>query len=592
MLFAFCTQGEENFMSDITPTSVFVVSGGAKGITARCVEHLAAVYGCRFILMGRSALTPEPAWAADATDEAALKKAAMAHLQASGQKPTPPEVNRLSRAVLSSREIQQTLVTVQANGGQAAYISADITDAEAVREALDGAQAQVGAITGIIHGAGNLADKLIENKTQKDFESVYAAKVDGLENLLQAIPNQQIAHLVLFSSVAGFFGNVGQADYAIANEVLNKAAHLFKRAHPACHVVSINWGPWDAGMVTPQLKAYFAENGIQLIPVNVGAHLLAEELARVPADDAVQIVVGSGIAPSQTPLGGDLKTYTIHRQLTLEESPFLQDHVVDGKAVLPMASAFSWICNTAAGLFPGYYAFSFEDYRVLKGVVFEEATTDQYTLTITELSKAEDAIEVSAKVSSQPAGAKLPRFYYSARIKLVRKKPPMPPIDSFDLTPVDDLPGHQFYDDYTLFHGFAFKGVERVLSITEERVTMQCRLPVVPTAYQGQYPVESFNYFMTDIGLQAMGIYAKWRYGAGSLPLRAGSGEHYADVGWGDEFFVTLDIHSAAPTGLVTTIQIHDKDGRMYQTVRHSEITISKNLNDLFRRNKLPKVLG
>jgi hypothetical protein len=38
---------------------------------------------------------------------------------------------------------------------------------------------------------------------------------------------------VLFSSIVGFFGNVGQSDYAIANEILNKSAHLIKRKYPS-----------------------------------------------------------------------------------------------------------------------------------------------------------------------------------------------------------------------------------------------------------------------------------------------------------------------------------------------------------------------
>ncbi|MCK4826528.1 beta-ketoacyl synthase, partial [bacterium] len=38
----------------IDPASVFVVSGGAKGVTAECVAKLASLYRCKFILLGRS----------------------------------------------------------------------------------------------------------------------------------------------------------------------------------------------------------------------------------------------------------------------------------------------------------------------------------------------------------------------------------------------------------------------------------------------------------------------------------------------------------------------------------------------------------
>ena len=148
---------------------------------------------------------------------------------------------------------------------------------------------RLGPITGIIHGAGTLADKRIENKTEKDFETVYAAKVHGLENLLDCVPINQLQHLILFSSVAGFYGNIGQADYAIANEILNKAAYLVKRYAPACHVISVNWGPWDAGMVTPELKRYFEQHQIKVIPIDTGTQMLVEEL-ECGAHDVVQVV--------------------------------------------------------------------------------------------------------------------------------------------------------------------------------------------------------------------------------------------------------------------------------------------------------------
>lgn len=121
--------------------------------------------------------------------------------------------------------------------------------------------------------------------------------------MLEAIPVSELHHLVLFSSVAGFFGNVGQTDYAIANEILNKTAHLYGKRYPHLKIVSINWGPWDAGMVTPQLKAYFAENHIQVIPLDTGAAMLIHELENQRGDNAVQVVVGSGIAfPPHSPI--------------------------------------------------------------------------------------------------------------------------------------------------------------------------------------------------------------------------------------------------------------------------------------------------
>jgi hypothetical protein len=131
-----------------------------------------------------------------------------------------------------------------------------------------------GDITGLIHGAGVLADQFIEQKTLTDFERVYSTKVTGLLSMLGCCQNDKIQHLVLFSSLAGFYGNSGQSDYAIANEILNKTAFRFKALNPETQVLSFNWGPWNGGMVTPLLKKMFTDRGVYIIAIDAGAQLL------------------------------------------------------------------------------------------------------------------------------------------------------------------------------------------------------------------------------------------------------------------------------------------------------------------------------
>jgi NAD(P)-dependent dehydrogenase (short-subunit alcohol dehydrogenase family) len=283
--------------AQIDSSTVFVVSGGARGITAQCTIRLAREYRCRWILLGRSPLIdPEPDWAIGFEREADLKKQIMRSLAEQGEKPTPLAVQKSYKKISASREIRHTLKMLEEVGSQAEYLNVDITDITTLQPQLVAATERLGPVTGIIHGAGNLADKLIEKKTSEDFETVYAAKVTGLENLLTCIPPKQLDYLVLFSSVAGFYGNAGQTDYAIANEILNKSAHLIKQKYPGCHVVSINWGPWDSGMVTPELKKIFAERQIEVIPIEVGAQLLVEELQDCHRE-TVQVVMESPLMP-------------------------------------------------------------------------------------------------------------------------------------------------------------------------------------------------------------------------------------------------------------------------------------------------------
>src|SRR5262249_21220011 len=143
---------------------------------------------------------------------------------------------------------------------------------------LDEARRAYGPIRGVVHGAGVLADAHIEDKTPEQFDAVYQTKVDGLMGLLAATATDDLRAVVLFASSTARFGRVGQVDYASASEVRNRSACHEAARRPGCRVVSMNWGPWDGGMVTPALKQLFAGEGIGVIPLEAGANLLIDEL--------------------------------------------------------------------------------------------------------------------------------------------------------------------------------------------------------------------------------------------------------------------------------------------------------------------------
>ncbi|MBD0262875.1 MAG: SDR family NAD(P)-dependent oxidoreductase, partial [Tolypothrix sp. Co-bin9] len=414
-------------------TSVFLVSGGARGITAQCVIKLAQHQPGKFILLGRSAIAQsEPDFAQDCFEEAVLKKRIMENILSQGEKPTPMSVQKIYNSIISSLEIKQTISTIQKAGSTAEYISVDVTDPIALQEKIAAVVKRTGAVTGIIHGAGNLADKLIEKKTEQDFEKVYTAKVKGLENLLACVHPSQLQHLVLFSSVAGFYGNIGQTDYAIANEILNKSAHLIKQKYPDCHVVAINWGGWDSGMVTPELKKAFAERGIDIIPVEVGTKMLVKELNSVNRA-TTQVIIGSPITPPPAELDSELRTYRIRRKMTLEANPFLVDHTIAGSQVLPATCAMSWMINACEELYPGYTYNNCREFKVLKGITFNETLASEHILELQEIAKVgSQSIEFQATIlSKNPQGRT--HYHFKAFVTLLRKMPAVPIYDGLNL---------------------------------------------------------------------------------------------------------------------------------------------------------------
>ncbi len=564
--------------------TVFVVSGGARGITAHCAIRLAERFQSRFILLGRSACAPEPAWASGAGDETALKQQAMQAMLAQGQKPKPAQVQKAAEGVLATREIQGTLDAIAKAGGSAQYFSVDVTDAEALRATLDSVRAE---ITGIVHGAGALADKLIENKTEADFEKVYRPKIDGLANLLACVPPSQLKYLVLFSSVAGFYGNAGQADYALANEILNKTAHLVQRQHPECRVLAVDWGPWEGGMVTPELKRVLAERHVPLIKLDEGAGWLADALEAPShlARPAVQSVVGEPLLPPLREPTGELRLHRMRRHLTLKANPFLRDHVIGGHAVLPTVCAISWMSNAGEQLYPGYEFFRVDHYQALKGIVFDETLADEYILDLKEAVKNSDELVFEGTIwSANPAGK--PRYHYRANLTLRRERPPAPEAP-LDRSATYDLPGAPLYDDNVLFHGPSFRGIDRVLNMSANSLTTRCVLPEMSREMQGQFPVQSFNPFLADVQLQSFLVWAKHTYGYGGLPLRIERGEKYLPVAFGEPTYATLHIRSRAAHSLVADVTVHNEHGQLYSQTIGAEITLSPRLNDLFRQNQI-----
>ncbi len=568
----------------ITEKSVFLVSGGAKGVTSQCVQKLAEDTKCSFILLGRSVYSgnPDPKWAEGITDNAELKKAIMLELKEQGEKPTPKLVTKMLKPILSDREISSALEKIKAAGANAEYVSADVTDSEAVKKNIKEATTNLGEITGIIHGAGVLADKFIEDKTTSDFNSVYSTKVSGLESLLDCVDTENLTHVALFSSAAGFFGNEGQSDYAVANDILNKASYKIKALFPNCHVNSFCWGPWDGGMVTPELKRMFEQKGINVIPISKGASLFSEEMRMVECFP--QVIVGSSMLYKAEAAGDDntenLKTHKITHVLKLSENNFLYDHSIGGKPVLPTVCATFLMADSCEKLYPGFKFKRCSNYRLYKGIVFDGNESSEYILNIVETKKSDDII-FDVKITSLDNNGKTVN-HYSADIITTNTTPSAKVISDFDLTESDAEDGSLFYKNGTLFHGPNFQAIEKILNISENRLTMECRIPMVSIKDQGNFRIGTFNPYAADVQFQSMLIWVRKFMDAGSLPSKAEDALHYENVPTDKKFYVTLNITKKAQSSICADIYTHDENGKVYTSVSGAEVTFSKQLNELF----------
>ncbi len=276
-------------VNDLSEGAVIVVSGGAGGVTAEVVRALACYAKPRLVLLGRTPLREVPEACQGLRTDADLKRALLRELKQQGENPSPRHLTAMARSIQRTREITGLLAELKDVGVQARYISVDVRDEGALAEVLNEVGNEWGPIEGVVHGAGVLADRAIVEKTMDQFDRVFGTKVLGLRALLAATKDHPLRFLCLFSSIAARSGNVGQCDYAMANEVLNKVAWSEKlRRGTGCNVKAIGWGPWDGGMVTPDLKAYFEARGVPLLSVEEGRTFFLDEVFGVR--EGVEIV--------------------------------------------------------------------------------------------------------------------------------------------------------------------------------------------------------------------------------------------------------------------------------------------------------------
>jgi acyl transferase domain-containing protein/enoyl-CoA hydratase/carnithine racemase/NAD(P)-dependent dehydrogenase (short-subunit alcohol dehydrogenase family)/acyl carrier protein/SAM-dependent methyltransferase len=135
--------------------------------------------------------------------------------------------------------------------GRVSYRQLDVGDLDQVEQLMAALAEEYGRLDGILHCAGMLADNFILKKNGAEFREVLAPKVTGTFNLDQASRGLELDFLVLFSSIAGAMGNVGQADYAAANGFMDQFAAYRNRLVAAGQrrgrTRSINWPLWQAG---------------------------------------------------------------------------------------------------------------------------------------------------------------------------------------------------------------------------------------------------------------------------------------------------------------------------------------------------------
>ncbi len=568
---------------------VVLITGGARGVTAETAVALAEAFAPTIVLLGRSAPTAhEPEWLAMLSGESEIKRALLGEANGHG---SPKELGDRYKAICANREILRTIERIEAAGARAIYRQVDVRDADAVRSLVDEIRDDVGPIKGLVHGAGVLADRRIEEKTAEQFESVYGTKVDSLNTILDSLKDDDLRVLALFSSSTGRFGRIGQIDYAVANEVLNKHAQREARERPRCRVVAVNWGPWDGGMVNAPLKKIFAGEGVGLIPLQAGADYFVSELCQPPGQPVEIVVLGAspGDIPSQNgELASSNLSVAFEHDLTIQSLPILQSHVIKGHAVFPVALMVEWLAHAALHDNPGLVFHGLDDLRVFKGVILSDDRPLRLRLLAAKATREQSLYRVLVEIHGvAPAGQDA--LHARATVLLAARLPqadgaPLEAIDLPYLRSESEIYGQ------LLFHGPDLQGIEIVEGCSEAGIsaTVAC---APPPADWIQKPFRSSwlaDPLALDCAFQLMILWSHERAGAGSLPSAIGRYRQYSRSFPKDGVRIIARVTKQFAHRAVADIDFIGRDGALVARIGDYECVIDASLAQAFRTNKLP----
>ncbi len=567
---------------------VIVVTGGARGVTAATAIAMAEKYHCRFALIGRSAAPEnEPAWLSPLRADAEIKNAI---LKNTGKKLTPKELEADFKSRMANREILENIAKLSAAADAVKYYSADIRDQKEIEMVFGKIRSDLGPIACLVHGAGVLRDRRIEDKTRDQLDDVINTKITGLRAALNATQKDNLKAIVLFSSFSGRSGRTGQVDYAMANEALNKIAHKMRILRPDCRTMSFNWGPWDGGMVTPGLRNIFLAEGIGLIPLKSGARQPVIELSHQD-ESAVEIGIMGLIAGKDKPEQGNTENSggndtekklvkVFDYELKLDSNAWMKDHVMNGDAVLPMAVTAEMLIHTAIMQNPGLDFIGYDEMRVLKGVVMQNRHK-KIEFFCSKPVKSGNHFVVTSEIRSDHNG----RQIVNARANILLgetssiKAPAPLSVDNHLVYP------HSINEAYQnhLFHGEFLTSLETVEGWSDQGISGVAKASLPPENWSSDTLCNRWysDPLAVDAAYQLMILWTCQSCGAPSLPTYAA---HYRQ--FCQQFPEKVAIRATARRNAqiaVADIDFLDTKGKVLARIEGYECVINEALREAFK---------
>ena len=264
-----------------------IFTGSGRGIGAMLSQKIAAQYHSKIIVLDIIEIQEKtPLWASmNEAELAALKKQIWEDLKADPtKKATPVMLERAFGRVKDSITLYNNLQKLRNLGSEVEYYHCDVMNSSMMKEVCTKIKAKNGRVDGLIHFAGLERSKLIYDKDPAEYYRIFDVKATSFATFLANNIVRDDGFFAFASSIAGKYGNLGQSDYASANDYLAKSA--LSLSNQGYRAISIAMSAYkNVGMgVRAGVETFLRSNGVDFVDPEDGMQIFLDEIVygRVP----------------------------------------------------------------------------------------------------------------------------------------------------------------------------------------------------------------------------------------------------------------------------------------------------------------------
>ena len=294
-------------------------------------------------------------------------------------------------------------------------MKADVADAGMLASGVADAARDLGPVTALLHAAGVNEPLRFADIDDATLERVMTPKTAGLRAAVAAA-GPLLHRIVVFGSILGRIGLQGEAHYALANAFQTMIGERLAHENRRFSLLCLEWSIWNGAGMGHQLGSIerLARQGVDAISLDEGIAAF-ERLVQGGAEGSF-IVTGRFGSPRYVSLGAsELPLYrfvdrpllhypglelVIETTLSIGRDPYLEDHRIDGSAILPAVIGLEAMAQVACALIRHSAP------SVIEAVTFRKAIAvpDQGAIRVRILALADEDGNVECAIHTEEDG--------------------------------------------------------------------------------------------------------------------------------------------------------------------------------------------